>query len=78
MQQTGVTVILCGLTDEIAELLRGSELEQVLGPEGLLRTGPRLMEGLERAQARARDLLKPLGDPQVFRREQPAAWSYEI
>jgi SulP family sulfate permease len=78
LQQVGATVILCGLTDEIAELLRGSELEEVLGTEGLLRTGPRLMEGYERALERARDLLKPLSDSQIFRREKPAAWSYEI
>ena len=78
LQRGGITVILCGLTDEIAELLRGTELERALGRDGLLRTGPRLMEGYERALARSRDLLKPLPDQRIFRYEELAAWSYEI
>jgi len=78
LAEEGTTLILCGLGDEIAALLERSELARVLGPEGLLRAGPRLMEGYERALQRARSLLAPLDDQALFRREEPAAWSYEI
>ncbi len=78
LDRGGTALILCGLTSEIAELLGKSELARILGSEGLLPTGPRLMEGYERALARARELLKPLPDEQIFRHEGPASWSYEI
>jgi len=32
----------------------------------------------ERAKKRARELLVPASEDQIFRREAPAAWSYEI
>ena len=47
-------------------------------PEGLLRAGPRLFEGFQRALARTRELLRPLGDEEIFRRDAPAGWMYEI
>jgi SulP family sulfate permease len=82
MRARGITVVLCGLTDEVAALLEASELAAVLGPEGLLRAGPRLFEGFERALLRTRKLLAPLGDERIFRTElTPVAESpisYEI
>lgn len=78
LQRSGTSVVLCGLTDELAELLEGTELAQTLGPEGLLRSGERLFEGFEKALARARQLLRPLSDDQIFRTEQSAHWMYEI
>jgi SulP family sulfate permease len=78
LERCGTVLILCGITDEIAVPLGKSELAGVLGSEGLLRSGPRLMEGYERALVRARELLKPLSDERIFRHEGPAAWSYEI
>ncbi len=82
MRARGITVVLCGLTDEVAALLEASELAAVLGPEGLLRAGPRLFEGFERALLQARKLLAPLGDDRIFRTElTPGAESpinYEI
>jgi SulP family sulfate permease len=67
-QQT--TVLLCGLSDEIAALLEQTELCTVLGREALLRAGPRLFEGFERALARTRDHLRPLSDEEIFRAEE--------
>ncbi len=74
----GTTPILCGLQPETADLLAQTEVGRLLGREGLLETGPRLFEGLERAYARAREMLAPRGDSEIFRDEQPDAWSYEI
>ena len=67
-QQT--TVLLCGLSDEIAALLEQTELCTVLGRDALLRAGPRLFEGFERALARTRDHLRPLSDEEIFRAEE--------
>jgi SulP family sulfate permease len=69
----GITVILCGLTDDVARLIEASELAPVLGTEGLLRAGPRLFEGFERALVRTRRLLAPLVDDEIFRGESPGA-----
>jgi SulP family sulfate permease len=76
--EQGVTPMLCGLNHATAESLARTEVGRLLGAEGLLETGPRLFEGLERAYARARALLAPLDDSEIFRDEQPDAWSYEI
>ncbi len=80
LQRVGAEVILCGLTDRIAELLARTELGRELGPDGLLRAGPRLFEGFERALARSRELLARRPDREIFRceSEQPSAWTYEI
>jgi SulP family sulfate permease len=78
LRATDQTLILCGLTDPLAALLARSELAATLGEEGLLRAGPRLMEGYERAVQRARERLRPLDDAQIFRSEEAAGWSYEI
>ncbi len=78
LRESDTTLILCGLSDSMEALLSQSELGAILGDEGLLRAGPRLMEGYERALQRARELLAPLPDERIFRREEPAAWSYEI
>lgn len=56
----GTTPILCGLQHKTAESLARTDVGRLLGPEGLLETGPRLFEGLERAYARARTLLSTL------------------
>lgn len=78
----GTTVVLCGLSDELARLLEASELASALGADGLLRAGPRLFEGFERALLRARAILAPLTDDQIFREEgagaPPAPIDYEI
>lgn len=74
----GTTPILCGLQHKTAESLARTDVGRLLGPEGLLETGPRLFEGLERAYARARTLLAPRDDSEIFRDEQPDVWSYEI
>lgn len=76
--QAGTTPMLCGLTHATAESLAKTEVGVLLGREGLLETGPRLFEGLERAYARARRKLAPLEDSEIFRDEQHDAWSYEI
>jgi SulP family sulfate permease len=80
LRRGGAEVILCGLTDRIAELLARTELGRELGADGLLRAGPRLFEGFERALARARELLSRRPDREIFRceSEQPTAWTYEI
>ena len=78
LRATDQTLILCGLTDQIAALLSRSELAEARGEEGLRRAGPRLMEGYERAVQRASERLRPLDDAQIFRHEEAAAWSYEI
>lgn len=69
-RQSGVHVLLCGLTDEQAALLLKTELGRLLGPEDLLRSGERLFEGFERALARTRSLLAPQGDDEIFRSER--------
>ncbi len=80
LRSGGAEVILCGLTDRIAELLAGTELGKELGPDGLLRAGPRLFEGFERALARSRERLGRRPDREVFRFESdpPGPWTYEI
>jgi SulP family sulfate permease len=79
LQERGSHVFFCGLTDALAELLEGTEVGRQLGAEGLLRTGPRLFEGFERALARTRELLGPQGDERIFRgEEEPSDWSYQI
>jgi SulP family sulfate permease len=78
LQEEGTTVLLCGLTDALAELLSRTELGRELGPEGLLRAGARLFEGFERALDRTRVLLPTQSDDQIFRTEKPSAWMYEI
>ena len=78
LQEAGTAVVLCGLTDEIAELLHGTDLAKTLGPEGLLRSGTRLFEGFEKALDRAREMLQPLSDDEIFRSEGSAHWMYEI
>ena len=78
LQEEGTAVVLCGLTDELAALLDGSELAATLGPEGLLRAGPSLFEGFERALARSREILRPQSDDEIFRTLAPAAWMYQV
>ncbi len=78
MRRRGSEVILCGLTDPVAEVLERTELGRDLGPDGLLRAGPRLFEGFERALVRARELLRPRSDAEIFRTEDPAAWTWDI
>ncbi len=72
LQARGATVALCGLTDDVARALEGTELARLLGPEGLLRTGPRLFEGFERALVRTRQLLAPRRDEEIFRAKEDA------
>jgi SulP family sulfate permease len=74
----GATVIVCGLTDTMAEMLARTELGRELGEEGLLRAGARLFEGFERALQRTRALLGPRPDEQIFRCDTTPPWSYEI
>ena len=78
LQAGGTAVVLCGLTDELAALLDGSELARVLGDEGLLRSGPRLFEGFQRALARSRDLLHPLDDDEIFRSAEGTGEVYQV
>jgi len=74
----GITPLLCGLDRGTAAHLERTEVGRLLGKDGLLQTGPRLFEGLQRAFGRARVLCAPLGDDEIFRGEQEDAWSYEI
>jgi SulP family sulfate permease len=74
----GTRVLLCGLTDPVAELLERTELAEVLGSDGLLRAGARLFEGFERAVQRTRAELRPLSDDEIFRTDVRPPWSYEI
>jgi SulP family sulfate permease len=74
----GVRVILCGLTEERVELIRRTGLGQELGEAGLVPTGPRLVEGLERALERARSLVPAQAGPDIFRTDADQGWVYEI
>lgn len=78
LQESGTAVVLCGLTDELAGLLEGTELAQALGPDGLLRAGPRLFEGFERALVRSRELLHPQTDDEIFRSGDPPELPHEV
>jgi SulP family sulfate permease len=78
LKRSGTVMVVCGLTDQLAALLEETELCQLLGPDGLLRAGPRLFEGFERALRRIRTLLRPLADDEIFRSEGPVGWMYEI
>jgi SulP family sulfate permease len=78
LKRRGTLMVVCGLTDELAHLLEATELSRVLGPEGLLRAGPRLFEGFERALRRSREFLHPLADDEIFRSEGTVGWMYEI
>ena len=73
LDERGVKVLLCGLTEPIARLLERSELGPMLGPEGLLRAGPRLSEGFERALQSARDRLRPRAGAEIFRGDEADA-----
>ncbi len=74
----GITPLLCGLDPQTVARLERTAVGHLLGKDGLLQTGPRLFEGLQRALARARELAAPLGDDEIFRAEQEDAWSYDI
>jgi len=72
-REAGVTVLVCGLTDELAAVLEGSELAREIGPDALLRTGSRLFEGFQRALDRTVALLAPRDPAELFRREEVPA-----
>jgi SulP family sulfate permease len=78
MRRLGITMVVCGLTDELAQVLRSTELAEALGPDGLLRAGPRLFEGFQRALRRSRELLRPMSDDEIFRSDAAQEWTYEI
>lgn len=78
LRERDAAFFLCGITDPMAVLLERTELGRELGAQGLLRAGPRLFEGFERARDQARALLRPLSDEEIFRSESPGPWSYEI
>jgi SulP family sulfate permease len=69
LQARGAALLLCGLTEPLLALLELTELGAELGPEGLLPTGGRLFEGMERALDVARGRLRPRADSEVFRFE---------
>lgn len=54
--EKGTRFVLCGLTPEQLEMLDGTELVDLLGDEGLVRSGERLFEGFEEALRQARRL----------------------
>jgi SulP family sulfate permease len=78
LESRGATLVLCGLTEPLLALLARTELGAVLGPEGLLPTGGRLFEGLERALDLARERLRPRPEAEIFRFEPGDDWQYEI
>jgi SulP family sulfate permease len=78
LHERGASMLLCGLTDEQAELLAKTELGRRLGSEGLIRAGPRLFEGMQLALATARTRLGSRPDEDLFRTEGPTGLSYEI
>jgi SulP family sulfate permease len=78
LEQSGVTLLLCGLTDDMVELLSHTEVGHLLGEEGLLRSGKRLFEGFELALRRTRELLDSAADEEIFRSEHEASRLYEI
>ena len=79
LDERGVKVLLCGLTAPIARLIERTEIGPMLGPEGLLRAGPRLSEGFEKALERTRARLRPRTGAEIFRSEEPEVpGSYEI
>jgi len=77
-ESRGARLVLCGLTEPLLALLARTELGAVLGPEGLLPTGGRLFEGLERALDLARERLRPRPESEIFRFETDDDWQYEI
>jgi len=79
LQKSGIRVLLCGLTQELYELLEPSELKALLGPDGLLPSGDRLFEGFERVLVRTRETLAPRSDDEIFRSDaHEEGWLYEI
>jgi SulP family sulfate permease len=82
LRARGTTVLMCGLTEELAQVLESSEIAEAVGPDALLRAGPRLFEGFEQALGRARRELAPLADAEIFRGDgeaaPPAPIDYEI
>lgn len=78
LRANGSTVLLCGLTDEMATTLARTELGRELGDAGLLRAGIRLFEGFEHALDRTRALLGPASDDEIFRTLEEPAWTYQI
>lgn len=73
LRARGAAVLVCGLTDDVARFLESSELATLLGPGALLRAGPRLFEGFERAVDEARHRLAPLSEERIFRGEATQA-----
>lgn len=69
LREDGVEVLLCGLSDALVHRLEATELGELLGPDGLLREGHRLSEGLRAALERARRWLSPRADAEIFRWE---------
>jgi len=77
-RERGVRVLVCGLSEELVALLATGEIGRLLGADGLLRAGPRLFEGFERALDRTRDWLSPLSDAEIFRSESLAPGLYDL
>jgi len=67
LHERGTRVVLCGMTAHLDSVLGGSELAGMLGREGLLPAGERLFDGFEVALSRARELLAPSSDEEIFR-----------
>jgi SulP family sulfate permease len=74
----GTRILLCGLTDDKVSLIRRTGLGRSLGEEGLIQSGARLAEGLERALRRAEEIAGPGRQEELFRTEEDSGWIYEI
>jgi SulP family sulfate permease len=65
----GGSLLLCGLAPELRDALARTELGALLGPEGLVPAGGRLLEGLEHTLDAVRARLRPRSDAEIFRLE---------
>ncbi len=79
LQSGGTRVLLCGLTQDKVALIRRTGLGRALGEDGLIPSGVRLSEGLERALNRARQIAGEGTEEELLRVEGDTDdWAYEI
>jgi SulP family sulfate permease len=74
----GGALILCGLAPGLRDAIARTELGALVGPDGLVPAGSRLLEGLESVLDAVRARLRPRSDAEIFRLETGGEPDYEI